>query len=249
MENYGIIMLRHVNNKLTNNYWQTSYKCIRKFYPNIKIVIIDDNSNYKFITKMPLVDCLVIQSEFPKRGELLPYLYFLKFKFFQKAIIIHDSVFINKNINFNVNRYRFIWDFDHTWNNRDDEIRLLKIYNDPKLIEFYNNKHLWKGCFGGMTIIDYDYLVLVDNFYPLYKLLDLVITRENRCSFERVIGCLLCKFCRREPLLGNINKYCKWGGDSRGVGLDKWLWLSDSPKLSQFKKNRHLPIIKIWTGR
>ena len=36
-ENYekiGFIILRHVNNNLTNEYWKEAYKCIRKFYKN-----------------------------------------------------------------------------------------------------------------------------------------------------------------------------------------------------------------------
>ena len=41
-------MLRHVNNKLSNQYWIHCIQCIRKFYPENKILIIDDNSNYDF---------------------------------------------------------------------------------------------------------------------------------------------------------------------------------------------------------
>jgi hypothetical protein len=46
----GFIILRHVNNELTNKYWIHCYKCIREFYPENKILIIDDNSDYKYIT-------------------------------------------------------------------------------------------------------------------------------------------------------------------------------------------------------
>ena len=37
-------MLRHVNNTETNKYWIHCYNCIRKYYPENKILIIDDNS-------------------------------------------------------------------------------------------------------------------------------------------------------------------------------------------------------------
>jgi hypothetical protein len=47
----GFIILRHVNNELTNNYWIHSYDCIRKFYPENFIIIIDDNSKYEYITE------------------------------------------------------------------------------------------------------------------------------------------------------------------------------------------------------
>jgi GR25 family glycosyltransferase involved in LPS biosynthesis len=42
-------MTRHVNSEKTNNYWNNSILCIRRFYPDVKIIIIDDNSNYEFV--------------------------------------------------------------------------------------------------------------------------------------------------------------------------------------------------------
>jgi hypothetical protein len=46
---YGFIVLRHVNSALTNEYWNECVKCIRRFYPQKKIVVIDDNSNKDFV--------------------------------------------------------------------------------------------------------------------------------------------------------------------------------------------------------
>ena len=42
---YGFIMTRHVNSEKTNRYWNHAVRCIKRFYPFRKIVIIDDNSN------------------------------------------------------------------------------------------------------------------------------------------------------------------------------------------------------------
>ena len=39
---FGFIILRHVNSKQTDYYWKECYRCIRKLYPTQKIVIIDD---------------------------------------------------------------------------------------------------------------------------------------------------------------------------------------------------------------
>ena len=69
----GFIILRHVNNAVTNEYWIYSYNCIRKLYPENEIMIIDDNSKYQFVTPINLYKTSIIQSEYPKRGELLPY--------------------------------------------------------------------------------------------------------------------------------------------------------------------------------
>jgi nucleoside-diphosphate-sugar epimerase len=46
---YGFIILRHVNSELTNEYWNECVRCIRRFYPLRKIVVIDDNSNKDFV--------------------------------------------------------------------------------------------------------------------------------------------------------------------------------------------------------
>ena len=46
----GFILLRHVRNETTNRYWMLCYDCIRRYYPLHRIMIIDDNSNYDFVT-------------------------------------------------------------------------------------------------------------------------------------------------------------------------------------------------------
>ena len=231
-ETLGFIILRHINNEKTNKYWEHSYECIRKFYPENLILIIDDNSNYQYVSNRELYKTTIIKSEFPKRGELLPYYYYLNNKLFDTAVIIHDSVFINKYIDFNVDNYKMIWDIPHNRDQIEDETRMIKLFNDDELLSFYKNKSLWNGCFGGMTIIKHDFLTTVNKKYNLNILLDAITSRYNRCSFERVIGCILSKTYKNESLLGSIHDYCPWG-----VTFEE----KDSYK--------HLPIIKVWTGR
>ena len=88
--NIGFIILRHVNSEATNKYWIHCHECIRKFYPENPILIIDDNSNYSFISEETFSNTRVIQSEFPKRGELLPYYYYLHNPFADSAVILHE---------------------------------------------------------------------------------------------------------------------------------------------------------------
>ena len=121
----GFIIVRHVRSELTNLLWQECYKCIRKFYDN-KIIIIDDNSDSTFLTTLDnLVNCELIQSEFPKRAELLPYYYFLKNAWFDTAVILHDSIFIQEPIKFD--KYnKFLWHFvSHEWDNIPGEINII----------------------------------------------------------------------------------------------------------------------------
>jgi hypothetical protein len=237
MSNFGFFILRHVNSELTNNYWIYCYNSIRNFYPNNKIIIIDDNSNYNYVTNINLFNTTIIQSEYPKKGEILPYIYFLKNKLFDIAVIIHDSVFINKYIDFNINEeFKIIWDFEHKWDQIEDETKMIKSFNDENLLKFYENKNLWTGCFGAMSIIKYDYLEKINNKYNLHNLINFIENRFNRQSFERVIACLLLKEKNENYndyiLLDNIHNYCTWG-------------------ISCYEINdyKHLPLIKVWTGR
>ena len=62
MSSIGFIILRHVNNKLTNKYWIHCYNSIRKYYPENSILIIDDNSNYQHVTNHVVYNTTIIQS-------------------------------------------------------------------------------------------------------------------------------------------------------------------------------------------
>ena len=97
MDNYGFVVLRHVTNEETNNYWNECIKRINYFYPLRQIVIIDDNSNQEYVKSLyEHKNISIYSSIYPKIGELLPFLYFLKYHWFQKMIFIHG--FLKKKI-------------------------------------------------------------------------------------------------------------------------------------------------------
>ena len=236
MNQIGFIVLRHVNGEQTNAYWNHCYDCIRRHYPEYPILIVDDNSNYEYINERTLYKTTIINSEYHGRGELLPYYYYLHNKLFDTAVIIHDSVFINRYIDMNVSKYKIIFEFEHDWGDQiEDETKMINLFNDKELLDFYENKDLWKGCFGCMSIITHDYLTYINTKYDISKLLDHVLTRYNRCSFERVIACLLQKHEKLETLLGSLHdycRYCRWG-----------------TPFEEKDDYTHLPLTKIWTGR
>jgi hypothetical protein len=230
----GFIILRYVNSVETNQYWINCYDCIRKLYPENYIVIIDDNSKYKFITPKALYKTTIIISEFPQRGEILPYYYYLKNKLFDTAVIIHDSVFIQKPIDFTVDKYKILLDFHLGRHDIEDETKMLKVFNDEELLEFYHQDS-WVGCFGAMTVITHDFLRDLNNKYDISLLLNHIFTRWNRCSCERVIGCLLQKHHPNETLIGNLYDGCI----PFGIGFDIY-------KNGNYE---NYPLIKIWSGR
>jgi len=231
-EEIGFIILRHVNEERIDKYWNHCYDCVRKYYPETPILIIDDNSKEEYVTVRRLYKTTIIKSEYPKRGELLPYYYYLQNKLFETAVIIHDSVFINERIDFGVEDYKMLWEFEHDWDQTENEIEIIKLWEDKELLEFYKNKELWKGCFGGMSVITHKYLVSVNEKYNIMLLLDVIMTRFDRMSFERIIAVLFQKEKKRASLLGNILSYCEWG-----------------IKFDDKEISNHLPIIKVWTGR
>lgn len=229
----GFIILRCVNSEETNKYWMLCYRCVRKYYPEHLIIIIDDNSNKTYITNQELYKTTIIDSEYHGRGELLPYYYYLQNKLFDSAVIIHDSVFINSQIDINVDKYKIMWDFGHsTDHNIEDETIMIDIFENPDFKKFYENKKLWTGCFGCMSIITHDYLVFINNNFDISKLLALVKNRTNRMSLERVFACILQYNGPPKILFGNIHKYCPWG-----------------IKFDNRHKYNHLPVIKVWSGR
>ena len=174
MNSFGFIITRHVNSELTNQYWNHSVKLINTFYPETKIVIIDDNSNIDFVkAEFEYKNLEIIQSEFNGRGELLPYYYYIKNKFFENAVIIHDSVFFHKRINFEIlNGINVIplWYFI-PYNENTNNILMIannlknsynikqKLMLNDILIGMPQDK--WYGCFGVQTYINHDYLLLL----------------------------------------------------------------------------------------
>ena len=192
---YGFFILRHINSFESDRMWQLCYDKIRFFYPKSEIIIIDDNSQEHFLTKnKKLTNCKIINSEYKKRGELLPYYYFLKLKPFDKMIFLHDGHMIEKFINFNLYENISLFNADHDWNNYKLEISIIKKFKNSKILkEAYDNKNNWQVFSGATTIITYDKLKYLNDKYNFINICLVEINnREKRMVFERIIGLLIC---------------------------------------------------------
>lgn len=233
MPELGFIILRHVNNELTNQYWNHCYDCIRQYYPEHPIMIIDDNSQQQYINQRELYNTVIVQSEYPGRGELLFYFYYLQNPFADVAVLLHDSVFINRYIDFSCYKYKLLWEFEHIWDQIQDETKIIcALMNNNELLQFHRNKSLWKGCFGGMSVIRHTFLKEIHEKYNISILLEHICQRYNRMSFERVIACILQVNGKKETLFGNIHAYCEWG-----------------ITFNEKDTTKHLPLTKVWSGR
>jgi hypothetical protein len=193
---YVFVILRHIRTMRDNDLWISSYNSIRKFYTN-KIIIIDDNSSINTVDGK-LVNAEVIKSEFNGAGEILPYYYFLKYKWADRMVFLHDSMFLNRRFRDSEleGQIRFHWHF----NSIDEIHNFTKIIN---LISFLkNNRELqayvsdidakWYGCFGVASICSLDTLQYIEQEYNVFTSLVLSIkTRSDRESFERIFGIIL----------------------------------------------------------
>ena len=253
IDDYGFIILRHVNSEFTNKYWTECYNCIRKFY-NYKIIIIDDNSNYNYVSSnIELVNCDIIQSEYNGAGEILGYYYFHKFHYFKKAFILHDSVFIHKYIDislFDNEKIKYLWHFTHHWDNEEEELSLLNIFNNLELKKFYYEKDNWYGCYGLQSIIDYNFLNSIVEKYDLFILLKYVNNRSIRMNLERIFS-VLCTYeytnLKNNPsIYGIIHHYIHWGYTFENYLIDTE---STTENSKENNKLNHYDLIKVWTGR
>lgn len=232
MDPFGFIILRCVTSEATDRYWRRSYDCIRKFY-DCPIVIIDDNSRAEFLTEKPLVHTTIVASEFPGRGEFLPYYYLLTYRWFQRAVFVHDSVFVNVPLGLESAPVRCapLWDFSHEWNCPTDEVHALCALKDPEpLLALYAQQHLWMGCFGAMCVVDLDFVEEIDSKHDLRRLLGVIVSRDQRCAFERVWAVLIQLHGAASSVYGHIHKYTQWGADFEHMDMS-------------------VPLTKVWSGR
>lgn len=185
MELFCFIITRYVKDKKTNKYWKECCKNIRLLYKEL-IIIIDDNSDDKFLTNdIEFDNVLIVKSEYPERAEFLPYYYFFHFKWAQYAIIIHDSTFIQKKIDFDWRcPIRFIW---HFTNRQISSTIRTKILNMPSLMKYLNNNN-WVGCFGIQSIISIDFLTTIYIKYNFDQFLIKIRNRQDRMDFERIFA-------------------------------------------------------------
>lgn len=254
MDLFGFIITRHVNSLKTNRYWNHCIKCLKYFYPNKKIVIIDDNSNELFLkADNEYPDIQIIQSEYKGRGELLAYYYYIKNKYFENAVIIHDSVFFHRRINFEkligINAIP-LWHFNSDKENIMNTVRISSYLNrqgelNKKLTHnelAMGLSHLkWYGCFGVQTFINHKFLMFLENKYNISNMVHAIFCRADRCCLERIIGCIIYtennKICKNKSILGNIMNSHQWG-----YTYEQYVNDINKNKIPRY-------IIKVFTGR
>ena len=275
---FGFIVLRHMNSKTSALYWIECYTRIRRFYPETPIVIIDDNSNPAYLDatkdkEATLHKCTIVHTIFHKRGELLPYYYYIiNNDWFDNALIIHDSVFINQYIDFEKNASSnnmsehgciFMWHFERAAMhvNRAHDMTLINNMNNmnhgsEKLMKVYVNPTLWKGCFGVMSLIRRTFLLEMDEIYDLSGLIPHITTRPARMALERAFACMVFDVQRVRRLRRLNDKDKDKSQPSPIISIFgnihtycKWGYSYSDYIINSHNYANTLPIIKVWSGR
>ena len=247
--NYIIFITRNIIDDTTEQYWRISYNKIRKHYGSIKIIIIDDNSNKKYIND-DIKDVEYIYTDHIGRGELLPYYYYLRNNRGKKyAIMLHDSVFLEDEIHKYIkeNEYIPLWHFLPETEMNKNRINIQKILNgsrDKGLLMNKFEERDWRGVFGCMSIISHELLVNMNNKIDLFDILiKNVKNRDDRKACERIFSLALrsINVNTYSSLLGNIHHWCK-------LHYRKYWEIT----LHEYKKSNihnECLLTKIWTGR
>ena len=241
---YVFVILRNIRHTKDNDLWISSYNSIRRFYTN-PIKIIDDNSSINTFNGK-LIDTEVIQSEWNGAGEILPYYYFMKHKWADRMIFIHDSMFLSRPFRDSElsDPVRFHWYFI----NKKDERRYssyLSILSQPDpLIEYSKNLSSWKGCFGATSIIDIDVVNTLEEKYGMFSRLTMSIrTRPDREMFERIFGLILFyEGYVTDHQCSNFGDILRYPGafESNNMNVETAI---------QHANNYDTAIVKIWRGR
>lgn len=258
---FGFILIRHVNSVQTNCYWNHNVQCLQALYPTTPIVIIDDHSDPALVkADREYANVRVVQSEFKGRGELLPFYYLLKHKFFPNAVILHDSVFFRTRVYFEKLdgvQVLPLWHFHADRENVNNTMRIVhqlapstrhalihSLGMNPSAMMGMSLEHnKWRGCFGVQCYISLSFLEHLERKYGITRLVRAVFTRADRCCLERIFGCMFCMespaLAKQKSLLGNIMVYERW----------RWGYTFDEYIEDQKNKKVRMPVVKVWTGR
>lgn len=195
-EDYTFVILRCVKKERFSELWINCYNSIRKFHPKNKIVIIDNNSNYKYIKNIQLENVELIQHNKQKCGEILPFYYFLKKKWSKYIIYFQDSMFLNGPLcadKLNVENFKFFWHFYPGVHDNKKIIlnQLDKLTDNEELHKLFKDRKKWFGSFGLSCTMSLQFLEFIEKKHNFTNLVNYANCREDRKGLERILG-LLC---------------------------------------------------------
>jgi len=245
---FGFIISTYVSKDIHKFALLKCILSIQHFHPECKIVVIIDHKSDLNLFRDILNMFLNVYFEFDCstfNAENLPFLYFLKKKYFQKAIILQDSMWLAKrmeNIS-SINTCKFIWHFENNRNEwatikepetpfnllnnivTHDDLNKYNIKNKiineefkKYCLEIYDDKMKWVGCFGCRLIIDYEFLVQLEQRTNILDLLLKLSEKRDRMSAESIFS-LACQYTMGTPIVDSYDGL-HWDGTGKGYNCN-----------------------------
>lgn len=215
---FGFIVITYCESDYHIKTLRECISSIRKYHKN-EIVIIDDGSPLETNLFGDIADIKWYKSEV-KGYELSPYYMYLKYKYFDKAIILHDSMHLKEEIKMDDSDIKIIWSISEnrqltktylnvnliepqTNYNRDFNIKTDKdlmvhlvsnledSYFKEQFENFMNQSNSWLGCFGLMTMIKHEFLEKMENETHILSVIPHIKNRRDRQALERIFGIVI----------------------------------------------------------
>jgi hypothetical protein len=215
---FGFLIPCHV---VSQDSFQTFCECIsglQRLYPEIpKILFYNkqtsfDISQLEFIQKDPTIRLITTRY---CEGEMNVYKHYYEEKYFDMAILLHDSFVLKKqfqnldaieDINYiwNFTNHRVHWHIveqpkteynkQHNIKNLDDLILHLvtKSFDHSSdfykyFMDIYHKKDKWVGCYGSLSIIRHDFLKQVQEKTQIFNVIPNIKDKWDRVSMESIL--------------------------------------------------------------
>lgn len=232
---FGFVIGRCIRGPAHMDLCYRCYESVRKVYPSVPILIVDDNSTH-MDTHTYDANTLVVMSTFRGMGEFGLYHYYWKLHPFERAVVIHDSMIVRSPLPLPDEDVAFLWHFPNKAYDSDINhlVRsmLQRLTHTAELLEVYAGTS-WKGCFGVSSTIKWAYLDHLVAKYDLWAICGAVNYREMRCAIERLFAVL----CFHDK------------GDVQSLFGDIFAHPHAYRAYDPATLDTHLPVIKTWTGR
>jgi hypothetical protein len=239
-----IIITRHMSDTTSRMCYRRCVALVRLMFPEHPVIVIDDHSKVRDDDYVLPENVTVVDSVYPAgRAELIPYLYMLEHEEIERALVIHDTVFIHNRFDLSTESVAFLWHFAHkaSDNVKDIEYLATKLRDTDAIVARYHQQS-WVGCFGVMSIITRESVLRLENRFGFSNLVDHIDSRQRRESLERLFA-IMCTLEFRdvctvfEDILTHIHVHNEY--------VLKWVFDYDS----YIRTSRALPAYKVRLGR
>jgi len=219
MEDFGFVIPSYCSSEVHLLQLKRCLNSIIKFHPGKKIIVIDDYSDINLTEKLKTFETVkVVMSPVKSAGDMVTYKVFKDNPLFKLGVIIQDSMVLEKKLDNidSIETIKYIWYFTNhrlhwskvkepqtEYNKKHgikvhddavmDVIRRFVTKKDFKTyaLDMFMKKDKWSGCFGCLSIINYEFIDVLNEKTGIVDLL--MNMNDNR--FRRVAESIFALSC------------------------------------------------------